>query len=73
VPAWRVELGRPRGAPSQSRPVWRREFTNGIVLVNPSSSATVSVPLGAPYLQPNGSVVTSVLLGPHTGLTLRNL
>ena len=42
-----------------------------LVLVNPSSAATVTVPLGGPFVQPNGSVVTSVLLGPHTGLTLR--
>jgi len=50
--------------------VWRRQFANGLVLVNPTGSATVTVPLEGPYVQPNGSVVTSVVLGPHTGVTL---
>ena len=68
---WREDVGAPSGAPTQVGQVWRRGFTNGIVVVNPTSSATVMLPLGAPYLKPDGSVVTSVLLPPHTGLTLR--
>jgi Hypothetical glycosyl hydrolase family 15 len=71
TPRWRADVGAPSGAPTRVGPVWRRAFTNGIVVVNPSSSATAPVPLGAAYVQPNGAVVTSVLLGPHTGLTLR--
>ncbi len=71
APAWRVDVGSPSGAPAETGGIWRRRFANGIVLVNPSSSATVTVPLDAPYVQPNGSVVTAALLGPHTGLTLR--
>jgi len=71
APRWRADVGAPRGAASQAGAVWRRDFENGLVLVNPSSAATVTVPLGGPFLQPNGSVVTSALLGPHTGLTLR--
>jgi Hypothetical glycosyl hydrolase family 15 len=70
-PRWRTDVGTPRGAATQAGTVWRREFTNGLVLVNPSSASTVNVPLGGPYVQPNGSVVTTVVLAPHTGLTLR--
>src|SRR5256886_14463968 len=71
APRWRADVGAPRGAALQVGAVWRRDFENGLVLVNPSSTATVTVPLGGTFVQPNGSVVTSVLLGPHTGLTLR--
>jgi len=71
APRWRADVGAPRGAASQIGGVWRRDFENGLVLVNPSSAATVTVPLGGPFVQPNGSVVTSAVLGPHTGLTLR--
>jgi Hypothetical glycosyl hydrolase family 15 len=71
TPRWRQDVGTATGAATQAGGIWRRQFADGLVIVNPSSSASVTVPLGAPYAQPNGSVVTSVLLGPHTGLTLR--
>jgi len=71
APYWREDVGAPSRAPSQVGSVWRREFSGGIVVVNPTNSQTVTLPLGAPYLGPNGSVVTSVVLPPHTGLTLR--
>jgi hypothetical protein len=49
----------------------RAQFANGIVVVNPTGSATVTVPLGRIYVQPNGTAVTSLLLGPHSGAVLR--
>jgi hypothetical protein len=70
-PLWRADVGAPSGPASQIGAAWRRSFTGGIAVVNPSASATVTLPLGGPYLDPNGSVVTSVLLPPHTGFTLR--
>jgi hypothetical protein len=71
APRWRAAVGAPSGPPVENGGVWRRQFANGLVLVNPTSAATVTVPLGGRYVQPNGTVVTSVVLGPHTGLTLR--
>jgi len=71
APRWRVDVGSPLGAPSQLGAVWRRQFSDGIVVVNPTSSSTLTVPLGGAYVGPSGSVVTSAVLGPHTGLTLR--
>jgi hypothetical protein len=68
---WREDLGAPRGDATRIGEAWRRDFTTGIAVVNPSSSATVTLPLGAPFVDPAGTVVTSVLLPPHTGLTLR--
>lgn len=71
APYWRADVGAPAGPATQLGSVWRREFANGVVVVNPTSSSTVTVPLGASYVGPNGSLVTAVVLGPHSGLTLR--
>jgi len=52
-------------------PVWRRLFTGGIVLVNPSAAVTATVPLGGSYLDRTGAPVTAAVLPPHTGVLLR--
>jgi hypothetical protein len=71
TPRWRQDVGAPTGPAKEIGVVWERQFSNGIVVVNPSGSATVTAPLGGLYLQPNGTAVTSVLLGPHSGAVLR--
>lgn len=71
APAWRAEVGAPTGAATQVGSVWQRRFANGIVVVNPSGSATTTVPLGGQFVQPNGTAVTTLLLGPHSGAVLR--
>jgi Hypothetical glycosyl hydrolase family 15 len=68
---WREDLGDPRGAAVKNGPVWRRVFAGGIALVNPSSSLSTTVPLGGTYINRSGAPVTSALLPPHTGVTLR--
>ena len=68
---WRENLGVPRGAAVKTGPVWRRVFADGIVLVNPSPAATATVPLGGSYVDRTGSVVTSAVVPPHTGVMLR--
>jgi hypothetical protein len=68
---WRESVGAPLGAAASDGGIWRRRFTNGIVVVNPSATATVSTPLGGAYLHPDGTLVSSVVLPPHSGLVLR--
>jgi hypothetical protein len=68
---WRQRLGAARGRATRVGEAWRRDFAGGIAVVNPSGSATVTLPLGGPFVQPDGLVVTSLVLPPHTGLTLR--
>lgn len=68
---WRESVGAPLGAAASDGAIWRRRFTNGIVVVNPSPTATISTPLGGSYVQPDGALVSSVLLAPHSGLMLR--
>ena len=49
--------------------VYQRTFTNGRVLVNPSSSA-VTVNLGATMTTPTGTKVSSLTMAPYTGAVL---
>jgi hypothetical protein len=68
-PEWTTGLGRSQGPPFRVGPAWRRNFTGGTVVVNPSGTP-VTVPLGASYLTPAGAPVVSVLLSPGNGLVL---
>ncbi len=68
---WRESIGAPLGAASSDGAIWRRSFANGIVVVNPSTAATVSAPLGGTFVHPDGTHVSSVVLPPHSGLVLR--
>jgi hypothetical protein len=69
---WAMDIGRPVAARYGVGVAWRRQFTGGTALVNPSSARTQTVKLGAAYLMPDGSRVTSVSLRPATGLVLRS-
>ena len=57
--------------------MWRRDFDNGIVLVNPSGNGAKTVNLGGTFrklsgTQPgnNGAIVTSVTLADRDGIIL---
>jgi putative glycosyl hydrolase-like family 15 (GHL15) protein len=71
-------LSSPPGA-AWSRGVWRRDFENGVVLVNPTAmTQTVSVEPGLRRLAGrqdaavnNGSAVSQLALGPKDGIVLR--
>ena len=69
--AWTADVGSPTGGRFQVGSAWRRNFTDGTVLVNPSAS-TVTVSLEKPYLREDGTTTTSVTLDPTTGAILRS-
>jgi putative glycosyl hydrolase-like family 15 (GHL15) protein len=69
APSWTQDIGSPAGARFQSGSAWRRNYSGGTVVVNPTTS-TVTVELGQTYLDANGTPVTSVTLGPTTGAVL---
>jgi hypothetical protein len=71
VPSWTADVGTPVAARFQVGSAWRRNFSNGTVLVNPTGS-TVTVPLEQPYLRDDGASTTSVTLGPTSGAILRS-
>ena len=70
-PAWTRPVGKPLGRRYRVGVAWRRSFTHGTAIVNPSPSSTQTVRLGGSYLQPDGTTVTSVAVPPVTGLILR--
>src|SRR5262249_13209879 len=68
--SWTADVGSPVGARFQVGSAWRRNFSGGTVVVNPTSS-TVTVSLGGTYATLGGSTVSSVTLGPTSGAILR--
>jgi hypothetical protein len=68
---WRQNLGAPTSGASRVGVVWRRTFVGGMAVVNPTADLSVTLPLGASYLDPSGAPVSSVVLPPHSGLVLR--
>jgi hypothetical protein len=68
-PTWTVSIGTPRGPKIAVGGAWRRDYSGGIVVVNPSE-ATMAVRLGGAFVRKGGGTVTSVTLAPATGLVL---
>jgi hypothetical protein len=71
-PEWTIEIGTPIGPRYKVGSAWRREYTGGTALANPSERQTQTIALGGTYLLPDGSPVRSVDLPPLSGLVLRN-
>jgi Hypothetical glycosyl hydrolase family 15 len=69
--AWTADVGAPLGPRFQVGAAWRRNFSGGTVLVNPSSS-TVTFKLERSYLRDDGTQARSVTLGPTSGAILRS-
>ncbi len=70
-PTWTQDIGSPAGARFQVGSAWRRNYSGGTVLVNPTTSA-VTVQLDGTFLDAGGNQVTSVTLGATTGAVLRS-
>ena len=68
---WTIDIGTPTGPRHRSGTAWRRDFTGGVVLVNPSSSTSATLDLGGEYLTDKGERVTFVTLAPTSGTVLR--
>jgi Hypothetical glycosyl hydrolase family 15/RTX calcium-binding nonapeptide repeat (4 copies) len=70
---WTLEVGEPEGPKYKVGQAWRRDFTRGTVLVNPSGDESVTVKLGGTYRRTDGGQVSSVTLKPATGVVLRSV
>jgi hypothetical protein len=68
--SWTTDIGTPTDARYQVGSAWRRDYTGGVVLVNPTT-ASVTVPLGGTYYDASGAALSSLTLGPTTGAVLR--
>lgn len=69
--AWTKSIGLPVGAKQQIGVGWRRTYSNGIVVVNASSTTSQTFRLGGTYLTPSGAAVSSVTIGPTTAMILQ--
>jgi len=67
---WTANIGTPSAAAFAVGTGWRRDYSGGTVLVNPSPSASQTFALGSTYIRPDGSAVSSVTLAPLSGLVL---
>ncbi len=67
---WNVNLGEATGARRTWSNLLRRDFTGGVVLVNPPDELTQTVTLSAPMRNVNGETVTSVTLPAGSGAIL---
>lgn len=68
----RVPLGQPVNSYAKVGGVYRRDFTGGMALVNPTT-ATVTVVLGATYRDLNGTQRSSLTLGPNSAEVLTKM
>lgn len=69
--AYETNLGSALGSRYSWNGLWRRDFENGFVLVNPPGSPTQSVSLGGTYTEIWGGGVSSLTLGERQGAILR--
>ncbi|MEA3254492.1 MAG: putative glycoside hydrolase [Candidatus Altiarchaeota archaeon] len=68
---YNAPIGTPLGERYKSQGVWQRDYSNGRVLVNPSSEG-YHVELGKVYRTVNNITLTSLTLGNHEGMILLN-
>jgi len=85
-PNWIDDYGAPIGDAAEAPPkapaqngIWMRRYANGVVLVNPSKTATASIVVGPGYKRlagpqdpsvNNGHAESTVTLGPRQGLLM---
>ncbi|HEY4869400.1 MAG TPA: hypothetical protein VII79_05275, partial [Candidatus Dormibacteraeota bacterium] len=69
---WTNDVGTPAGNRYAVGAGWRRQFTGGTVIVNPSAGASQTFALGGTYRMPDGSSASSITLGPTSALVLPN-
>lgn len=67
---WRTNLGKPLGKRHKWRGMYRRNFTNGQVLLNPPDTETKTVTPSRRLNRIDGSPATTVTLGPRQGAVL---
>jgi hypothetical protein len=73
-PLWDLKIGEPLGDYLESDGAYRRNFTEGVVLVNPNDVGDpTTVGLGGSYLDSVGRIVTSVTLPNKSGAVLKKL
>jgi Hypothetical glycosyl hydrolase family 15 len=70
LPDWTTDVGTPIGSRTPVGSGWMREFTDGVVVINPSASGSQDFSLSAAYRLPNGECAQSVVLEATEALVL---
>jgi hypothetical protein len=70
---WAVDVGQPRGRRQKVGVGWKRKFSRGIVVLNPSEATSQRFALGGRYQLPGAEPVTAVTVPPVSALILRRL
>jgi hypothetical protein len=68
--SWTTSIGQPAAAKQQVGVGWKRVYSAGVALVNPSATSAQTFSLAGSYTTPSGGTVTSVTLQPGTGMVL---
>jgi hypothetical protein len=72
-PEYNANLGTPEGEMYKDQLVYWRKYSNGLVVVNPSSSSSYSIQLNGSYVDSYGNHPgKSLTLQPHSGMLLLN-
>jgi hypothetical protein len=69
-PAWTSSVGRPSGRRHRVGVAWRRDYTEGVALVNPDPTRAQRIPLGRSYVASDGVATTAVTLKPVSAMIL---
>jgi hypothetical protein len=69
APDWTTDVGMPTAPRYAVGEAWRRDFSGGTVVVNPSQ-AQVTIQLGGTYATTDGTRVDEITLAPATGAVL---
>lgn len=71
--AWTADVGRPLATSYRVGAGWRRDYSGGTVVLDPSATKSQTFDLGRQYRLPDGSQASTVTLRPTTALILENV
>jgi len=72
-PEWTIDIGQPAGPAYQTNGTWRRDYTGGTVIANPSKTTSSTTTLETTYQTPEGTSTTQITLQPTSGIILRSV
>jgi hypothetical protein len=72
-PEYNANIGTPEGEMYKDQLVYWRKYSNGLVVVNPSSNSSYNVQINGSYVDSYGNHIgKNLTLQPHSGMLLLN-
>jgi hypothetical protein len=69
--AWTTDIGTPTAARVRVGVAWKRVYSGGVVVLDPSPSTSQTVNLGGSYVLPDGTIGSTVTVGPTEAVVLK--